>query len=74
MSAAGIMEPPADDEDLAILATAADANELLIVGAGFEAGRRNRRVCDCPDYGGNERWQKLWKAGLLARQRKDAAR
>ncbi len=53
-------------DDLAILGTAADANELLIVHAGYEAGRRGRTVADCPDYGGNDRWQRLWRGGLSA--------
>lgn len=66
MSAAETIVAPSDHDDLAILESAADANELLIVGAGYEAGRRGRAATDCPDYGGNTRWQRLWRAGLAA--------
>jgi len=58
--------PESEDRDLAILVTAADANELLIVGAGYEAARRKRPLTACPDYGGNTRWQELWRGGHKA--------
>jgi len=50
---------------------AVDANEILIVGAGFEAARRKHPLTACPDYGGNTRWQRLWRAGHHAWSMKD---